>query len=760
VSIERRRIGVQGVVQGVGFRPFVYRLAVSVGLSGSVRNLGDAGVEIQIEGETPDLETFLRRLKDEIPPLAQISNLDQVRVDPTGESGFAILASTGEGRGRGALPPDTSICDACVEDLLGQSRYEGYWATSCTDCGPRFTVIEGLPYDRPLTSMSDFPMCEPCHSEYSDPLNRRYHAQTIACATCGPVLSFDGETEDPIRVAAAAIAVGAIVAIKGIGGTHIACDATNADAARSLRERLGRPGQPFALMAREEDVASFVEPSEEELTLLQSPQRPIVVIRSKPDALPESVAPGLHTVGVMLPYTGLHVLLLQELARPLVMTSANLPGQPMLIENGEIERRLQGIADHFLLHNRRIVARCDDSVHRRSGGATTFIRRSRGYVPQSIPADMGSDRVLALGPETGLTFALYDGDGKATLSQHIGSVNDLETYEFLREAIAHLQGLTGITQVDAVACDLHPQFMTSRLAAELADAGGLRRVPVQHHEAHLVSLLVEHDLDECVGIILDGYGYGHDGQAWGGEILVGTGRRIRRVGSLEPVRLPGGDLSAQQPLRMVASFLHQAGWSWNEISKQLADRALPDEAIESLRIQLGSGVNAPWTTSAGRFLDAVAAWIGVATARSYEGEPAMRLEAAAIRGEDLGLRAPMVECGERMVLDTSALFAMLAERFVTSNQGDIAATAQCALAEGMANAAIRTAESSGIGVVGFSGGVAYNDAIASSIRARVERAGLRYVTNELVPCGDGGVSLGQIGYAADGWLSESSPGSL
>lgn len=741
-----RRLRVHGVVQGVGFRPFVYRAAVEAGLAGSVRNLGDAGVEILVEGDEASVERFLKVLREDSPPLARVERLESQTCEAAGRDGFSIAPSADAHGGRGSTPPDTAICDACAADVLGESRYRGYWATSCTDCGPRFTVIEGLPYDRPLTSMSEFPMCENCAREYTDPLDRRYHAQTIACASCGPRLTFDGSEADPIDRAIAALLAGEILSIKGIGGTHIACDATNEGAVGALRSRLGRPGQPFALMASEDVLSEIAEVTAEELELLRSPERPIVVLRQRPGRLPEGVAPGLHTIGVMLPYTGLHVLLFACLGVPLVMTSANLPNRPMLIENAEILERLGGIVDHHLLHDRRIVARCDDSVRRRVGGRNVFLRRSRGHVPGSIPVELGQERILALGPETGLTFTLY-ADGVATPSQHIGSVDDLETYEFLEAGIEHLKRLTGFVSADVVACDLHPQFLTTQLARRLGRETGARVVRVQHHVAHLASLMGEHGEDRVVGIVLDGYGYGLDGSAWGGEVLLASDGAVERVGSLRPIRLPGGDAAARQPLRVAAAILREAGAPRSEILGELGRRGLREPDGEALLRQIERGVNAPWTTSAGRFLDAVAAWFGIATERTYEGEPAMRLEAAAARGRPVKLEARRRDREGLRVLDTVDLFLRLIEFGDGASVEDAAATAQRALAEGVASVAIEVARSRGVETVGLSGGVGYNDAIASSIARFVEAAGLRYVTNERVPCGDGGVSFGQVVFA-------------
>ena len=750
---ERRRITVTGVVQGVGFRPFVYRIAHAHGLAGSVCNRGDAGVEIEVEGPLDEITAFVTDLRKKHPPLARIETVSTKTIAPRGEADFRIIASKEKNGSAGAIPPDIAICDECVADIFGNTRYHGYWATSCTNCGPRFTVIEALPYDRPRTSMRDFPMCASCHAEYTDPRDRRYHAQTIACPECGPQLTFDGSTIDPITRAAAALKSGAIVAIKGIGGTHIACDATNAGTVSELRARLGRPGQPFALMASAELTKKIADVTPAEWKLLRSPRRPIVVLRQRLGVLPDAIAPGLDTIGVMLPYSGLHYLLFAQIDFPLVMTSANRPGAPMLIENSRIERELAGIVDHYLLHDRRIVARCDDSVVRVSGGSAKLLRRSRGYVPEQFQLDLGPNPILALGPESDLTFAIYF-DGRVTMSQHIGTVDDLDTFAFLREAIDHLQAIASAPLPRIIACDLHPEFVTTRYAAELAANTGARLVPVQHHVAHLASVMGEHRLSDAVGIVLDGYGYGTDGTAWGGEIFVARDRMITRVGSLVPVPLPGGDLAARKPARMTAAYLYAAGVNRREIMRFLQERGMTGQEAEIVLRQLVAGVNTPLTTSAGRFLDAVAAMIGVATRRTYEGEPAMRLEAAAATGRALEITPRVLDRNGMAVLDVVSAFHMLYKMLNVATPADIAATAQVYLADGIARIAATHARVAHINAIALSGGVMYNDAISSRIRHRIEAAGFRCYANALVPPGDGGVSLGQAVIASGALKAE------
>jgi hydrogenase maturation protein HypF len=742
-----RELRVRGVVQGVGFRPFVFRLASELGLHGSVRNLGDAGVEIVLEGDAGTIDAFLRRLPNDAPPLARVECVDVREVAPAGADGFAIRSSGAGHGGAGALPPDIAVCDDCLEDLAAHPRYGGYWATTCTNCGPRFTVINALPYDRSRTSMDAFPMCDACSEEYTEPADRRYHAQTIACPACGPMMSFDGESAGWLERCRDALLAGDIIAIKGIGGTHLACDAMDAAAVARLRDRLGRTARPFALMATEATAREIAKIDDEEWTLLRSSQRPIVVVRQHPGRLPDPVAPGLHTVGIMLPYSGVHHLLLDGLGRPLVMTSANAPGRPMLIDNEQILGDLANVADHFLLHDRRIAARCDDSVVRRSGGDVRFLRRSRGYVPEAIALPLGGQPILALGGETDVAFAIH-ADDRVVLSQHIGSVDNPESLRFLREAIDHLTKITASGTPHVIACDLHPGFETSRLATELAAAHGAERVAVQHHEAHVAAVLAEHRARDAVGIALDGYGYGPDGAAWGGEIFVVADGVLRRRGTLVPVGLPGGDLATRRPLRLLASYLHAAGLEPQRIREEVTGRGMHRDTANLLLQQLERDVNVPRATSAGRFLDAASALSGVCVERTYEGEPAMRLEATAAGGEALPIPIKVRREGSLLQLDVIAAMAELLQRAQTTSPADLAAAAQWFLADGVADVAIRLARESGLPAVALSGGVAYNDAISTRLRARVEDAGLTWLAHRQLPCGDGGLAFGQAVLAA------------
>ncbi|WP_135664194.1 carbamoyltransferase HypF [Halorhabdus rudnickae] len=757
---ERRRatVSVTGVVQGVGFRPFVYRTATDEDLAGRVKNTGDGRVEIVLEGRETGIESFLSTLRTDPPPLARIEDVTVEDSEPCGLSTFEIVASIDSGGGSGTIPPDTAMCDACLEDLRDpDSRFQAYWATACVDCGPRYTVIRALPYDRPTTSMDAFPMCEDCRDDYENPADRRYHAQTIACPSCGPTLSIldsDGNElagdDDAIEQAGDRLADGDLVAIKGIGGTHLACDATDSEVVERLRERTGRPEKPFALMAPDmEAVESFAKVSGDECDALEDTRRPILLLDGQRDDRPDwfdTVSPGLHTVGVMLPYSGLHHLLFDHVDGPLVMTSANMPGVPMATDRTSILDDLDGVIDAALVHDREIVMRCDDSVARFAGGERRFVRRSRGWVPESLPlpVDAGRD-VLALGAEFDATVALTQA-GEVVPSQYVGDVDNPETVAYLRETVSHLRDLLG-TDPDVVACDMHPDFLTTREAREYAENGEIAGpAQVQHHHAHAASLLAEHERERAVVITADGTGYGPDGSIWGGEVLDASLADFERIGGLSTFSLPGGTAAIEQPARILASLLDDAA----RIEELLVERDAVGTQSEAatVRQQIERGVNTPSTTSAGRLLDAVSALLGVCTERSYEGEPAMKLESAAVGGDVLDFEVPYDSQNGSRVVDSGQLVRDLATLASDHSTADVAATAQWALARGLADLAIGVAEDAGIDAVGFTGGVAYNDAITRTIRNRVEAAGLDFLGHDRVPPGDGGIAYGQVAVAA------------
>lgn len=739
---KRAEIRIQGIVQGVGFRPFIYRLAEDIGISGSVKNLGDAGVEVVLEGSENNIQEFLNRLRGESPPLSKIRSVKVSRSEPEALEKFSILKSTPGGEGSGTIPPDTAMCDKCLEDMRdSDSRYYGYWATSCVDCGPRFTVIRELPYDRPRTSMEEFPMCEECESEYEDPSDRRYHAQSIACPNCGPQIFSIPSSKEPILRTAEVLGKGGIAAIKGIGGTHLACDAFDDDAVRRLKSGLRRLHKPLAIMARDlemiEEFASFDEREEE---ILKSIKRPIVVLdQIENSPLSPEVARDLHNVGVMLPYSGIHHLLFDRIDFPIVMTSANLTGMPMIVENDRIISELGNTADFMLLHDRKIVARCDDSVVRFSGGTKKFLRRSRGWAPSPVRIDLGDQPMLSLGAELDNTIALYK-DGNCFVSQYIGDVDNLSTYEFLKNTIDHLTSITNMRVPERIACDLHPDFLTTDLSEEI----GKDQIKVQHHHAHLASVLGEKGIQEAVGIGADGIGYGSDGTIWGGEVLHVTRSDFERLGSLSPMLMPGGDLASKYPSRMIAGILYESP-NLDKILENHAKFPGGKEEQEIVEKQVDRRFNTPTTTSAGRALDAVSSLLDVCQERTYEGEPAMKLESLAVEGTPLGLEPELESLDGRIVLDVQSLLKRLIEfKEEGRDRKDIAATAQDVLARGLARIANGCAEDLNIDIVALSGGVAYNDAISRRIQESVEGNGLEFVTNQSLPCGDGGISFGQL----------------
>lgn len=750
-----QRIHVNGIVQGVGFRPFIYRLASERNLKGYVRNLGDAGVEVVLDCSEAKAQEFVKSMLANLPPLARIYDvqIEDFRA-PAQCPSFKILESLDSKEGSGSvIPPDIGMCDKCLVEMRNpKDKRHNYFFTTCTDCGPRFTIIDKLPYDRPHTSMRDFPMDAGCAVEYKNPLDRRYHAQTVACKDCGPkawIADKNGKiienatSEDAIWRASELLSEGAIFAIKGNGGFHLAA-ATSLEAPVSLlRQRRNRKQQPFAVMARGiEAVKTFAQVSAEEEKILTSSLRPIVILnKSKNYGLAESVAPGLHNIGVMLPYTGMHHLLFDRTKeKAFVMTSANLPGDPMVMGNDEAVQKLGNIVDYFLFHNREIVQRCDDSVIRQVAGEQAFIRRSRGWAPAPVEISEkfngNGKNILALGAELCVASCILNGK-RAFLSQHIGDVEKPDTLAFLEDATRRLIHLTN-TKPEAIVCDLHPQFATTRLARRMSEEFAIPLKQVQHHWAHAASILAEHGINECVSIITDGVGYGADGHVWGGEVLYASTDKFERLGHLQEQPMPGGDLATKWPLRIAAGMLGE-----EYAAEFLAENAqeLPHGKTEADVIikQLGAG-KLPMTTSCGRVLDAASAALGICRQRTYEGEPAMKLESAAMDGKDALALEPEIRNG---ILYTSNLISAIYENRSNISKRDLAYSAHTYLAKGLARIAAEEAEKRGFGAVGFSGGCAYNEILVSEVKRELEKQGLKLMTNTKVPRGDGGVALGQ-----------------
>lgn len=747
----RLKLRVTGVVQGVGFRPFIYRTAVRNNLAGYVRNRGDAGVEILLEGEEKKIRKFMMDLKEKKPPLAQIYKTIVLHSkEKSKDENFTILGSSEEAELSGSIiPPDVAICDDCLRELRDPSdpRFD-YFFITCTNCGPRYTIINRLPYDRENTTMRDFLMCSSCKVEYTDPLNRRFHAQTIACPESGPkayLTTQKGEPvegEDPIREAGKLLSEEFIVAIKGYGGFHVAAATTNDEPLIRLRRAKHRRQKPFAVMARNlETVESFAEVNMEERKLLTSYLRPIILLNKKRDHyLSSFIAPGLHNIGVMLPYTGLHYMLFDGVDEPaFVMTSANPPNQPIVRDNEEALERLSSTVDFFLFHDRQIAHRCDDSVARvHKNNHVCPIRRSRGFAPAPVHLKTSSERcALGLGGELNVVSCILLGE-KAFLSQHIGNVENIETLRFLEDATKHLVKLTN-SRLEAVACDLHPKFNTTRLAYKLAEESDCPVIRVQHHHAHIAALMAEHNSKEIIGIACDGYGYGPKGEAWGGEILYCTQEGYKRIGHLQEQTMLGGDLATYYPLRMAVGILDRTG----DMSDWLFSKSkfLPhgEHEAELILTQLKKNVKLK-TSSCGRVLDAISAILGICYERTYEGEPAMKLEAAATKGREVLNLKPKIEGN---VINTTDMVTRVFENAREYETGDLAFSAQNYIAKSLAELAVQKAQELGVKRIGFSGGVACNEHISVTIKRIVEESGVEFFLHQYVPAGDGGTSFGQ-----------------
>ncbi|MFZ5764854.1 MAG: carbamoyltransferase HypF [Thermodesulfobacteriota bacterium] len=754
---------VTGVVQGVGFRPFVHRLAEKMGLTGSVANSGQ-GVVIRLAlPRLSPLSAFVDSLRRELPPLARIESISAKRIDwKGGEEGFSILVSADHDRISAMIPPDAAVCQDCLRELLdtGDRRFR-YPFINCTNCGPRFSIVESVPYDRPKTSMKVFALCPACTAEYHDPADRRFHAQPNACHDCGPRLSWhDGAGllitgKEPLAEAAHALGQGKIVAVRGLGGLHLAVDAANEEAVLALRERKKRKTKPLAVMARDlATIRALCDLSAEEEAALVSWRRPIVLLRrTKRQELAPSLAPGINRLGVMLPYTPFHHLLFREQDCPavLVMTSGNRAGEPICIASEEAMERLAGIADFFLLHNRDIVNRVDDPVVRVLAGKTVVLRRSRGYVPEAVRLPRDIDAVLACGAELKNTFCLAQG-GRAVLSQHVGDLVGPETLNFFQESIANMKNLLDILPKAAV-CDLHPDYLSSRHAEGL----DLPLYRVQHHHAHAAAVMAEHNLDEeVIAVIMDGSGYGPDNTVWGGEILLTDLSSYRRLGRLEQLLMPGGDAAARQPWRMGLAALWQA-WGPDGFVRALAETPLArldDGKREIVRQMMTAKVNSPATSSCGRLFDAVASLLAVRQVADYEGQAAMELESLADEASSGGEesltadepRFPVIleEKPELMVIRSSAMIrALVAALGRGVDRGHLARLFHHWLIEAVSGAVVRLAEREGRRRVVLGGGCMQNGLLLAGLLARLEKAGFTVYCGEKVPVNDGGIALGQ-----------------
>ena len=735
------KILTQGIVQGVGFRPYVYRLACDLNLKGYVRNLGNV-VEIVIEGE--NTESFSERLPKELPPIAKINSMKIEDVEIENYSDFEIIESDDSYSGISVIPPDIAICDKCLSEIRNPNdrRYK-YAFNACTDCGPRFTVIESVPYDRIRTSMDEFPLCDECLVEYREPLNRRYHGEAICCSDCGPQMEiYKGsekiDTENPIRLGAEILKEGKILAIKGIGGTHLVVDAYNDSAIKELRKRLNRPNQAFAVMCKDlESLQNYAQLSSKEIETITSNKRPIVILKKKENyPFPDSLSPGLHNIGVMLPYSPMHYLLFDEGdIDTYVMTSANIPGEPMMIKNDDI---IGGVNDYSLVHNRQILNRCDDSVIRFRNDELSFIRRSRGYTPEpyTINYEVNDLNVLALGPELDVTFSIAK-DNIVYPSQHIGNTNKPKTLKFLREAIENMQRITKINEFDVIACDLHPHFFTTRLAHELAEKYDAEVMPIQHHHAHSVALANDSSIDEMIVIAADGVGFGSDGTSWGGEIIHTDIKNFERMGHLECQLMPGGDVATRYPARMLASILKDESLIKNYVNYF----KYGEIEIKNIYKQIEAGINVGKTTSTGRVLDSIAVALEICHERTYEGECSMKLESSAYYSTK-ELEIPVII--EDNILNTTEILRETVRLYQNGEKkADVAAAGQVAVAKGLSELAVRAADKKGLSDIGATGGVFYNEAITDTVKNYIEDNGFNFIQHKNTCAGDGSVSLGQ-----------------
>ncbi|WP_028993706.1 carbamoyltransferase HypF [Azonexus hydrophilus] len=753
--MSARLLHIRGLVQGVGFRPYVWRLAGELGIAGWVRNDGD-GVTLLAAGT--HLDDFLARLPREIPPLARIDAIDSTASDERPAPGFVIRDSVA-GAVRTAIGPDAAICPDCIADLCDPTNRRWRYAfTTCTHCGPRYTVSAGIPYDRARTSLAGFPLCAPCIAEYTDPADRRFHAETTCCPDCGPQLRLLDENgadlaaggDDPIAATLALLRAGRIVAIKGLGGFHLACDARNRAAVAALRRRKAREAKPFAVMGLNPGaLAAFAEFGDGERALFADVAAPIVLCRKGAAEL-AGVAPGLPWLGVMRPATPLHLLLWHEAAgRPagtdwlaapcdllLVMTSANPQGEPLVTGNAEALQRLNGIADAFLVHDRDIVVRCDDSVVRVADGAPAFLRRARGYVPLPIPLADNGPPVLALGAHLKNAVCVLRGR-EAFVSQHIGSLDNAATLAFLEESVAHLLAVLDVKPA-LIAHDLHPDYASTALALRLAGELGVPALAVGHHHAHIGAICAEHGVSgPLLGLALDGVGLGPDGGAWGGELLRADGAACRRLGHLRPLALPGGDRAAREPWRMAIAALHGAGLG-DQVAGWLA-RTWPEREAGPLLTLLDRQLRCPPTSSLGRWFDAAAGLLGVRDVSYYEGQAAMELEGrAAAHGPVEPLAGGWRIAGD--ILDFSPLLPALLD---CTDAGQGAALFHATIAAGLAEWAMFAVDREKLAKMAVGGGCAANAMLLDALRRRLTAAGIEVLEARAVPAGDGGLALGQ-----------------
>jgi hydrogenase maturation protein HypF len=759
----RRAVLVCGVVQGVGFRPFVYRLAFEEGLAGFIGNDTD-GVTIEVEGPEERVEAFLDRLRAEAPPLARIDSIVARDVTAIGEVGFRIVASEVLGPVSTGIPADAATCRDCLRELLDpEDRRYGYPFLNCTNCGPRFTITRRIPYDRPQTSMARFKMCAACEAEYDDPLSRRFHAQPNACWDCGPrvwLVGADGSAlsaDNPVAATIDRLVAGQIMAIKGVGGFHLSVDATNQAAVMRLRERKHRYGKPLAVMVQDVEAAREVcTLTAAEEALLQTVARPIVLARKRDGGgIAEGVAPGIPWLGVFLPYAPLqHLLFADGRLRALVMTSANLSEEPIAIDNDEALARLGAIADAFLMHDREILQRCDDSVAAVVDGTPQLIRRARGFVPLGVELPLDAPPLLAVGGHLKNVFALARGR-RVYQSQHLGDLENLTGLEFFKESLDHLMRTFEI-EPETVVHDLHPGYLSTEWAKEWARERGLPLIAVQHHHAHVAGCMAEHGLREAIGLTLDGTGYGTDGRIWGGEVLIARLDGFERFAHLEYVAMPGGDAAVREPWRMAFAALRAADFDVEseQIVKLLGAQA---SEVRVLRRMVERGINSPMTSSLGRLFDAVAAVVLNRRVVDYEAQAAIELEGIAVDEPDRFEQGDYVPelhdaeegSGSAAVIRTGKMWkAVLEDLWRGVPASRISARFHAGIAEGFINVAGNARIESGINQVAMSGGCMHNRRLARLLRVGLEAQGFQVFQHAQVSPGDGGLSYGQVAVAA------------
>jgi len=768
-SLKLAFISVRGIVQGVGFRPFVYGLAVKHNLKGWVYNTSE-DVKIEVEGEGEAIKQFERELETKAPPLAHIENVTIEYHPPRGYKNFEIRQSQAQAGKYQLISPDVATCQACLGELLNpEDRRYRYPFTNCTNCGPRFTIIEDMPYDRPKTTMRSFQMCPQCQAEYDNPLDRRFHAQPNACPKCGPQVELvdnrgNRVTEsNPIAVASQLLKEGKIVAIKGLGGFLLACDATNDTAVKTLRQRKKRSSKPFAIMVTTVDEARrhcYVSPEEE--NLLTSPQSPIVLVRWREDSsVSREVAPNLRFLGIMLPYTPLHHILLRDTGLPLVMTSGNLSEEPIARDNDEALRRLSDIADYFLIHNRDIYSRYDDSVAVVERGTSQLIRRARSYAPYPIRLSFEAKQVLGCGAEEKNTFCLTK-DNYAFLSQHIGDMENMETLEHFDSTISLYKRLFHI-EPEIIAYDLHPDYLATKYARELGESG-MKLIPVQHHHAHIASCLADNGLESpVIGVAFDGTGMGADGNIWGGEFLVADYRNFNRAGHLEYLPLPGGAAAIKRPRRTAIGYILTL------LGESTLNHDLPvmreadDMEIEVIKRQIERKINSPLTSSMGRLFDAISALLGIRSEIDYEGQAAVELEMVAlssviarpgpseareldeaISGNNESYPYRIVEDeGIRIVHLKDLLSAVIEDLHQGISKGMISVKFHNTVARMINEMCHLIADETGVSQVALSGGVFQNRLLLRKTVSLLESSSFQVFTHRQVPCNDGGISLGQ-----------------